>query len=208
MFSICTAIIETGKIEETLDQWKGSASVFTREIGVFDRFFFQCEFQPHLVWSLTGWESEKHHNDAAQSIMKIRRDDRIASSPFDKPYFEVFCEQDELSFGAMTKECGLVVVVHGLIGATVEKEYYELRRKRIAEFKGKFPWLGLFFNTYHPSEFTAYLGFPDKAAYEALRKVEEMTLEEYLFSGLRTPMGMSLIAGYNQFVCRPILTKW
>ena len=205
MFSICTAIIEPGKIDETLAQWKESEKVFTREIGVMERYFFQCEIQPHIVWSLTGWVSEKHHNDAAQSIMKIRRDDRIASAPFDKPYFEVFAEQDPLSFGSAGANCGLIIVAHGLISAKARERYYELRKKRIAEFKNRFAWFGLYHNTYNPDEFTAYLGFENKAAYEALRKDEGLCLEEYLLTGLQTPLGMSMIAGYNQFPCARIL---
>ena len=29
-------------------------------------------------------------------------------------------------------------------------------------------------------------------------------LEEYLFTGLRNPLGMSYIANYNQFICKSI----
>ncbi|MFA5161003.1 MAG: hypothetical protein WC421_02045 [Elusimicrobiales bacterium] len=204
MFSICTAIIADGNIDETLAQWKESEKKFTREIGVTERYFFQCEFQTHIVWSLTGWESEKHHNDAAQSIMKIRRDDRIASAPFNEPYFEIFCEQDALSFGAVAG-CGFIIVAHGLVSVKARGEYEELQRNRVAQFKDRFAWFGLYRNTYNPNEFAAYMGFKDKAAYDALRKVGEMTIEEYLLTGLRVPLGMSLIAGYNQFVCRRIL---
>jgi len=207
MFSICTAIIEPGKIEETLAQWKESEKLFGEKIGVTERYFFQSLFQPHIVWSLTGWVSEKHHNDAAQSIMKTRRDDRIASAPYDKPYFEIFAEQDSLSFGS-PDGCGLVVVVaHGLISSKARDRYLELRAERAAGMKGKLPWFGLYQNTYNPDEFVSYLGFPDRVAYDGVRQSGNMTLEEYLFAGLQDPMGMSLLAGYNQFVCAPILRR-
>ncbi len=50
MFSICTAYIEEGKLEDTLLEYRESEKKFTKEIGVLFRKFFQCEFQPHIIW--------------------------------------------------------------------------------------------------------------------------------------------------------------
>ena len=96
MFSICTAYIEDGKLKETLKQFSESEKKFTKEIGVRFRKFFQCLIQPHIIWSITEWDSEKSHHDAAQSIMQTRRDDRFVSIGFGpEPYFEIFCGEDE-----------------------------------------------------------------------------------------------------------------
>ena len=91
IFSICTAFVTEGKLDETLTMLVAEEKKFTVEIGVLFRKFFQCTIQPHIIWAITEWKSEKHHNDAAQSIMKTRRDDRIASIQFGpEPYFEIF----------------------------------------------------------------------------------------------------------------------
>ncbi|NVM34774.1 MAG: hypothetical protein HWN81_04200 [Candidatus Lokiarchaeota archaeon] len=76
MFSICTAYVENGKLKETLMANAESEEKFTRDIGVLFRKFFQSKIQPYIIWSITEWKSERHHHDAVQSIMKIRRDDR------------------------------------------------------------------------------------------------------------------------------------
>ncbi|MFQ5865631.1 MAG: antibiotic biosynthesis monooxygenase, partial [bacterium] len=75
MFTICTAFVAEGKLQESLAKLTTSEKNFTREVGVLFRRFFQCTTQPHIIWAITEWESEKHHNDAAQSLMKERRDD-------------------------------------------------------------------------------------------------------------------------------------
>lgn len=90
MFTICTAYIENGKIEKRIEEFAESEKKFTKDIGVISRKFFQCKIQPHLIWSFTEWNSEKDHNNAAQSIMQTRRDDRFASIAFGpEPYFEI-----------------------------------------------------------------------------------------------------------------------
>lgn len=47
-------------------------------------------------------------------------------------------------------------------------------------------------------EIVAYSG---EESFKEARKQGEFLLEEYLFTGLRSPMGMSFLASYNQFVC-------
>lgn len=206
MFSICTAYIENGKLEETLKDYSESEEKFTKDIGVLFRKFFQCKIQPHIIWSITEWESEKHHNDAAQSIMKIRRDDRFASIGFGpEPYFEIFCIEDEgLKVGNFLESYEYIILIHGLISDKVKDSYVKLRKERIEEYKEKLQWLSVFYNTYNSDEFIAILGFNNKDYLSKIRKINDLYLEEYLFTGLRNPLGMSFLANYNQFICRPI----
>ena len=53
-------------------------------------------------------------------------------------------------------------------------------------------------------EFVAFLGFVDEESFNRVRHKGDLLLEEYLFTGLRHPMGMSYLAGYNQFICTPL----
>ncbi|KKN27468.1 hypothetical protein LCGC14_0864240, partial [marine sediment metagenome] len=79
----------------TIKGFSESEKKFTKEIGVIFRKFFQCKIQPHVIWSITEWKKESAHHDAAQSLMKTRRDDRFASIAFGPdPYFEIFCDED------------------------------------------------------------------------------------------------------------------
>ncbi|KKN18307.1 hypothetical protein LCGC14_0957090 [marine sediment metagenome] len=206
MFSICTEYIENGKLEEILKGFKESEKKFTKDIGVLFRKFFQCKIQPHIIWAITEWKNEKAHHDAAQSIMGIRRDDRFASVGFGpEPYFEIFCNEDEIfKIGAYSEEYQFIIVIHGLIGEKVYDKFLEISKKRLEEVKEKLQWVSVFRNTYHSGEFVAYLGFIDEKYYNKIRKINDIYLEEYLFTGLRKPLGMSYIASYNQFLCNPI----
>lgn len=65
-------------------------------------------------------------------------------------------------------------------------------------------WLGTYHNRYIHEEFVAFLGFPDEESFNQIRHVGDLLLEEYLFTGLRNPIGMSLLASYNQFICTPL----
>ena len=206
MFSICTAYIENGKLEETLKQFSESEKKFTKEIGVCFRKFFQCLIQPHIIWSITEWDSEKAHHDAAQSIMQTRRDDRFASIAFGpEPYFEIFCDEDEmLKIGSFSEDYEYIVVIRCLISERVKDKYFELRHKRIEEFKEQIQWLSVYHNTYNMNEFVAYMGFLNRDEYNNIKRPNDLFLEEYLFTGLRNPLGMSYIANYNQFICKSI----
>jgi len=206
MFSICTAYIENGKLEESLKAFNESEMKFTKDIGVFFRKFFQCKIQPHIIRSITEWESEKAHHDAAQSIMEIRRDDRFASIAFGpEPYFEIFCnENDEFKIGNFSENYNRIIVIHGLINEKVKDKYLEIRKIRFDEIKENIQWLSIFHNTYNLFEFVAFMGFENEDDYNKIRKIDEFYLEEYLFTGLRNPLGMSYIANYNQFICKPI----
>ena len=206
MFSICTAYIENGKIEENLEQFSESEKKFTKEIGVLFRKFFQCSIQPHIIWSITEWESEKSHHDAAQSIMEIRRDDRFASIAFGpEPYFEIFCDEDDsLKIGSFSEKYQYIVVIHSLISEKVKEKYLEIRKKRIKDYKEQLQWVSVFHNTYNSNEFAAFMGFTNEEYFNNIRKVDDLYLEEYLFTGLRNPLGMSYIANYNQFICKTI----
>jgi hypothetical protein len=207
MYSLCTAFIDNGKIEETLRDLSKSEKKFTKEIGVIFRKFFQCQIQPHIIWSITEWESEKHHNQAANSIMKTRYDDRFASIAFGPaPYFEIFCEEEKsLRIGLFSEELNHIIISHGLISEKAKEKYLKIREERIEEYREKIPWLNIFFNTYNSYEFVAYLGFRDEDEYKDIRNINELFLEEYLFTGLRKPLGMSLVANYNQFICKPLI---
>ena len=119
MQSICRQIVEEGRLEETLASQARAEASFTREIGVLRRRFFQCVQQPHVIWAITEWENEKAHNDAAESIMLVRRDDRVASAWF-RPglYFELFGRPvAEGTARWADGEPGLVVVCHGTVAS-------------------------------------------------------------------------------------------
>ena len=206
MCSICTSFVTQGELEGTIDSMIASETRFTTEIGVLSRRFFQCATQPHILWAVTEWSSEKHHNDAAQSIMKTRRDDRIASIRFGpEPYFEVFCtEIRALRVGECSDRLRFVVVAHGLVSARAHEPFRALRDEHVARMAGRLDWLAVYTNKYNEAEFVAFLGFVDERAFDAVREVGDLRLEEYLFTGLRTPLGMSYLAGYNQFTCTPL----
>ncbi len=207
MFTICTAFVTEGKLNETLMEFASSEKNFTREIGVLNRRFFQCTTQPHIIWANTEWESEKHHNDAAQSLMKKRRDDRFASILFGpEPYFEIFCNgEKELGVGKFSDNLSFIIVAHGLINARGRESFLKLRQERTAELAEKLCWLSTYHNIYAPDEFVAFLGFVDEVSFNRVRHVGDFLLEEYLFTGLRHPRGMSYLAAYNQFICAPLL---
>lgn len=206
MFTICTAFVSEGRLDETLAELASSEKNFTREIGVLFRRFFQCTTQPHIIWAITEWESEKDHNDAAQSLMKERRDDRFASILFGPdPYFEIFChEEKELRIGEFSDNLSLIIVAHGLINTKAKGSFLRLRKERTAEMAEKLSWLGTYHNIYNPDEVVAFLGFADEQSFNRVRRVGDFLLEEYLFTGLRNPMGMSYLASYNQFICTPL----
>jgi hypothetical protein len=207
MFSICTTFVSEGKLEETVAAMAAAEEEFTVEKGVRFRLFVQCIVQPHIIWTVTEWASEKHHNDAAQSIMKTRRDDRIASILFGpEPYFEIFCDEDAgLSLGEYSAKRRCIVVAHGLVSSRAATRYRALQRQRVAKVGGRIEWLRLYRNRYNAEEFVALLSFADERSLAAVGEVESLRLEEYLFTGLRKPLGMSYLAGYNQFVCVPLV---
>jgi len=206
VFTICTAFAAEGKLDEEVAGIAASEHKFTQEIGVVSRRFYQCIAQPHFIWANTQWVSEKHHNDAAQSLMKTRRDDRFASILFGPdPYFEIFCEEDEdLRAGDDPDTADHIIVAHGLIASRSRDRFLQLRRDRTDEWRDRLPLLRTYHNTHAPDEFVAFLGFPSEAALAGIREVGDLLLEEYLFTGLSDPMGMSCLAAYNQFVCRPL----
>ena len=204
MFSICTAYIEEGKLEEELKGIAESEKKFTKEIGVTFRKFFQCKIQPHVIWSITEWEKERAHHDAAQSLMKTRRDDRFASIAFGPdPYFEIFCEEEEsFRVGNFSENYTYFIIARGLISENVKDKYLELRKTRFEEVKEKFQWLSVYSNIYNSNEFMVFMGFESEEYFNSNRKIDDLFLEEYIFTGLRNPLGMSYIANYNQFICK------
>jgi len=138
--------------------------------------------------------------------MEIRRDDRFASIAFGpEPYFEIFCSEDAgLKVGNFLESYEYIIVIRGLINDKVKDKYVKLRKERIEEQKDKIQWLSILYNTYNSNEFIAFLGFVNEDYFSTIRKINDLYLEEYLFTGLRNPLGMSYIANYNQFICRPI----
>lgn len=206
VFSICTTFVAEGKLNETLTAMIASERKFISEIGVLFRKFFQCMAQPHIIWTVTEWKSEKHHNDAAQSIMKTRRDDRIASIQFGpEPYFEIFCNEEKgLGVGEYFDRLGFIVIAHGLMNTKAKEQFLKLRNDRIAEVTERLDWLRIYHNRYNADEFVALLGFFNEEAFNGIRSVGNSLLEEYLFTGLRKPLGMSYLASYNQFICTPL----
>lgn len=210
MFSICTAYVTDNTLDEML---KASAEVehhFTRKNGVLGRHFFQCKTQKQVIWAATEWESEERHNDAAQMIMKTRRDDRIASIKFGpEPYFEIFGEErPEFSVGQLDNTITNVIVGHGLISDGAGEAFLKRRSERWAGTStDEIAWLRVYHNTHHKDEFVFFWGFRDETEFDKHYAVDQ-PLEEYLFTGLKAPFEMASLAAYNQFVCVPLdITK-
>ncbi len=138
--------------------------------------------------------------------MQTRRDDRFASIGFGpEPYFEIFCDEDEtLKIGGFSEDFEYIVVIRCLISEKAKDNYLEIRNKRIEELKEQIQWLSVFHNTYNMNEFVAFMGFLNRDDYNKIKRPNDLFLEEYLFTGLRNPLGMSYIANYNQFICKSI----
>ncbi len=209
MYTVCTDYVENGTLDEYLEGLVESEKKFTNEIGVLFRKFFQCKIQPHVIWAVTEWDNAKSHHDAAQSILKTRRDDRFASVAFGPtPYFEIFCNSDEsLSVGEFLNANKFFIVVHGLINEKLIKEFLDIRRMRFEEVKHIPQWMRVFHNISNRSEFVAFLGFSSEEVFNKVRKVDDFYLEEYLFTGIKEPLGMSQVAAYNQFICEQIVVS-
>ncbi len=116
MNSICRQLIEDGELEGNLKEQARAEVKFNAELGVLQRRFLQCIRQPHLIWANTEWTTEKAHNAAAKSIMKVREDDRVASAYF-RPgqYWEIFALPLEGAAFDRGGAADFVVVVHGLV---------------------------------------------------------------------------------------------
>ena len=130
MVSICRELVQEGRLTRDLEALGRAEASFTREIGVLDRHFFQCVQQPHLIWACTEWTSESAHNTAAAGIMKVRKDDRVASAHF-RPglYFELFGRpRPGLARRFSVGMPGYVVVCHGLVADRA----LEVWRSRVA----------------------------------------------------------------------------
>lgn len=163
-----------------------------------------------MIWAATEWETEERHNDAAQMIMKSRRDDRIAAIRFGpEPYFEIFAEElPDFRIGTFHKSLEIVVVGHGLIADGAGQDFLNRRAALWSEAPiDDIAWLRLYHNSHHRDEFVFFWGFEDTAAFDAHYE-EEHPLEEKLFAGLEAPLEMAPMAAYNQFVCVPLdITK-
>lgn len=207
IFTLCTATVPQGKLPEALADLAAAEPKFSAEAGVLWRRFFQCQVQPHLIGAVTEWVSERHHHDAAQSLMKTRRDDRIAAINFGPdPYYEIFCDEVlDLRVGEPSSAATCVVIAQGLIGERAREAYLAQRAERAGELASRVAWQRVYHNRYHRDEFIAMLGFHDSAAYQAASEVAGLRLEEVLLTGLREPLGMSRVASYNQYVCVPLM---
>jgi hypothetical protein len=183
---------------------------FTLEIGVLQRDFYQCIQQPHIIWSNTKWTSEKAHNDAAESIMNVRKDDRIGSAYFQPGlYFEIFCNEiDEASYAAHDKEpAGMIVVSHGLV-ALKQLEHWNEHVRSMSKVLRSVEGLGfcrVFYNYYNSAEFVGFMGWNSMKDYQENRMIDDLTIEELVYTGLKK--GSSLLATYNQFQCNPLKVK-
>lgn len=207
IFTLCTATVPQGKLPEALADLAAAEPKFNVEAGVLWRQFFQCQVQPHIIWAVTEWVSERHHHDAAQSLMKTRRDDRIAAINFGPdPYYEIFCDDTlDLRVGEPTSAATCVVIAQGLIGERGREAYLAQRAEWATELALRAVWRRVYHNRYHRDEFIAMLGFGDHAAYQAASEVNGLRLEEVLFTGLREPLGMARVASYNQYICQPLM---
>jgi hypothetical protein len=210
IFTICTAIVPDGELEQQVGNFREAEQRFTREIGVLERDFYQCIEQPHIIWSNTKWTEEKAHNDAAQSIMKVRKDDRIGAAYFQPGlYFEIFCKEiDEVSYKASGKgPSSMVVICHGLVAAkkldTWNKILLEANKNLTSVYGLGF--CRTFFNYYNPAEFVGFMGWSGPKDYRHHRMISDLTIEEHCYTGISS--GSSLLAGYNQFYCNPLKLK-
>jgi len=204
MYSICQELIAAGKLDESIESMAKAEASFTREIGVLDRHYYQCVQQPHMIWARTEWTSEKAHNTAAQSIMQVRADDRVASAYF-RPglYYEIFALPEQAASIEYTDDQpAFLVIAHGLV-ETKSVEHWE---ERVAERLADLPKLaGLqriltFRNYYARGEFAAFFEWSSEAAYLEARLLGERTLEEHVLVRAER----SDLAGYNQFECLPL----
>jgi len=205
MFSICCTIIPSGKLEEELKSMAEAESKFNRDLGVLRRNFYQCIDQPHIIWTITEWTSEKAHNVAAYGIMKVRTDDRVASAYFQPGlYLEFFAK--ELPEVACTRDLeaapGLVVICHGIV-ASKKIEAWNKRIKATGEVLAAKRGLlrsRIFYNYYNSTHFWGLMEWSEREGYEEERMVGEITVEEFTFvGGLR-----SELAAYNQYYCAPL----
>ncbi len=210
MFTICTAIVPQGELEKQIAGLRDAEKRFTREIGVMQRDFYQCIQQPHIIWSNTKWTAEKDHNDAAHNLMKTRKDDRIAAAYFQPGlYFEIFCKEiEEVSYESPSRRSPeMVVVCHGLVAVKKLDQWNKITR---GQFKNLHSVVGLgfcrtFYNYYNPTEFVGFMGWNNQEDYQKHRMVDDLTIEEYCYTGLKS--GSSLLAGFNQFYCKPLKMK-
>jgi hypothetical protein len=210
MFTICTAIVPEGELEKQVNGFREAEKRFTREIGVLERDFYQCIQQPHIIWSNTKWTGEKAHNDAAQSIMEVRRDDRIGAAYFQPGlYFEIFCREiGEVSYASPGENPpGMVVICHGLVAIKKLDHWNEMVRDLLKNLR---PVRGLrfcrtFYNYYNPAEFVGFMGWNNEESYQKNRMIDDLTIEEHYYTGLKS--GSSLLASFNQFYCRPLKIK-
>jgi hypothetical protein len=210
MFTICTAIVPEGELEKQLTGLCEAEKRFTREIGVIQRDFYQCIQQPHIIWSNTKWTTEKAHNDAAQSLMRVRKDDRIAAAYFQPGlYFEIFCKEiEEIAYKSSNeKPSQMVVICHGLVATKKLDEWNKTVREL---FKDAHSAEGLgfcrtFYNYYNPAEFVGFMGWNSQEDYQKHRIINDLTIEEHCYTGLKS--GSSMLAGFNQFYCKPLKVK-
>lgn len=82
--------------------WRRHPASAPGAVAAAARTFYQCVQQPHILWANTRWTSEGAHNRLAQTMMKVRKDDRVASAYF-RPglYYEIFAgEISEATIGA------------------------------------------------------------------------------------------------------------
>jgi len=207
MFTICTAIVQEGQLEKELQNLKEAEKKFTREIGVLERDFYQCIQQPHIIWSNTKWTGECAHNNAAESVMKVRRDDRIASAYFQPGlYYEVFCKEiEEVSYNATGEKASeLVVICHGLVAIKKLEQWNKILRelfKDLPSVKG-LEFCRTFYNYYNQTEFVGFMGWRSEQDYQTYRLKGDFTVEEHYYTGIKD--GSSLLAAYTQFYCRPL----
>jgi hypothetical protein len=205
MYTICTAIIPEGELEKHLIGFRDAEKRFTREIGVLERDFYQCIQQPHIIWSNTKWTTEKAHNDAAQSIMKVRRDDRIGAAYFQPGlYFEIFCNEiEEVSYkSSHEKPPQIIVICHGLVAVKKLDQWNRIMHEAFEDLHSV-EGLGFcrtFYNYYNPAEFVGFMGWNSQEDYQNHRMINGLTIEEHYYTGLKS--GSSMLASFNQFYCK------
>lgn len=204
MHSICREIVKEDALPETLAAYGEAESEFTTENGVLNRRFFQCVQQPHVIWACTEWTSRRAHDVAAQGLMQVREDDRVASAFF-RPglYFELFARPiHDASATWSDAPTAWVVVAEGLVAARHTAGWTDAVASRLDDWSPPAGLLRLttYGNIELPSHFVAIFEWASEEAFENTRVGDTRTVEEQLLVAAER----SDLAAYDQFECRPL----
>ena len=105
------------------------------------------------------------------------------------------------------KPFSLVTICHGLVATKKLGTWNKLlleASKKVCSIEGH-SFCRSFYNYYNPAEFVGFMGWNSLEDYQQHRMTGDLTIEEQCYTGLSS--GSSLLAGYNQFYCKPLKLK-